>query len=579
MAVAENARVALWETLFTGNSAFDNGGGIHFTSKGTGTLTNCTLTLNSSIYWDAGAAVYLETDNTVNIDSSIIWQNSPDGIRREANPNIDYSCVQRAWPGMDNIVTDPQLELNTFELQDSSPCIDAGNPNPNMNDICLPPGKGEARNDMGITGGPENCDALSQRRFDFYTFSDPSFLVLRGSAELKDGLLRLTEAQPSLAGGAWYALPVYVQEGFETVFDFQIDQDGAEGFAFVIQNTGLAVLGTHAYFVGYDIPDSIAIEFDTHRTWPYENANHISIQTQGVEQNGPQHEYSLGSTDSIPFLSDGQIHTVKIIYLFGRLSVFVDNMQEAALTIPVDLENVLSLTDGHAFVGFTAATSHLMETHDILRWSFGSIALHTLKDGLAAYLPFNGNANDESGNNHHGIVYGATLTADKYLNMNDAYFFDGVDDYIDVSSTSGSIPVNHTRCAWIKTDMDGIGQILETGNYENNRGCYLGVKENKLMVGGSSSIWNNVLIDVDITDNNWHFVGAVYEYGNRAKVYMDGEFISEVIIEYDTGDWTTYIGKNHKRDIQYFNGVIDQVRVYDRILSECEIQTLFQLGT
>lgn len=44
-----------------------------------------------------------------------------------------------------------------YHLQDGSPCIDAGDPDPQWNDACLPPGKGTARNDMGVYGGPYNC--------------------------------------------------------------------------------------------------------------------------------------------------------------------------------------------------------------------------------------------------------------------------------------------------------------------------------------------------------------------------------------------------------------------------------------
>jgi len=47
-----------------------------------------------------------------------------------------------------------------------------------------------------------------------------------------------------------------------------------------------------------------------------------------------------------------------------------------------------------------------------------------LEDGLVAYYPFNGNANDMSGKEHHGMVSGATLTTDKNGNTNSAYFFD-----------------------------------------------------------------------------------------------------------------------------------------------------------
>jgi len=57
-------------------------------------------------------------------------------------------------------------------------------------------------------------------------------------------------------------------------------------------------------------------------------------------------------------------------------------------------------------------------------------------DSLVAYYPFNGNANDESGNGNNGIVNGATLTADRFGNANSAYSFDGVSNYIEVADNS-----------------------------------------------------------------------------------------------------------------------------------------------
>jgi len=56
--------------------------------------------------------------------------------------------------------------------------------------------------------------------------------------------------------------------------------------------------------------------------------------------------------------------------------------------------------------------------------------------GLVAYWPFNGNANDESGNKNDGIVYGASLTSDRFGNMNSAYNFDGINDYIFIKDSS-----------------------------------------------------------------------------------------------------------------------------------------------
>ena len=55
------------------------------------------------------------------------------------------------------------------------------------------------------------------------------------------------------------------------------------------------------------------------------------------------------------------------------------------------------------------------------------LAQADLNDGLVAYYPFNGNANDESGNGNDGEINGATLTEDEYGNTNSAYYFDGND--------------------------------------------------------------------------------------------------------------------------------------------------------
>ena len=53
-------------------------------------------------------------------------------------------------------------------------------------------------------------------------------------------------------------------------------------------------------------------------------------------------------------------------------------------------------------------------------------------NGLVAYYPFNGNANDESGNGNDGIVHGAALISDRFDNPNSAFNFDGINDYIEL---------------------------------------------------------------------------------------------------------------------------------------------------
>jgi hypothetical protein len=63
-----------------------------------------------------------------------------------------------------------------------------------------------------------------------------------------------------------------------------------------------------------------------------------------------------------------------------------------------------------------------------------------LNDGLVAHYPFNGNANDESGNGNHGMVNGATLTEDRFGNIDSAFHFDGRSYIVVPSSPSLESP-------------------------------------------------------------------------------------------------------------------------------------------
>ena len=73
-------------------------------------------------------------------------------------------------------------------------------------------------------------------------------------------------------------------------------------------------------------------------------------------------------------------------------------------------------------------------------------------NGLVGWWPFNGNANDESGNGNNGTVNGATLTADRFGVLNSALSFDGIDDFVEMANAfsdwqdfSFSMWLNHTK--------------------------------------------------------------------------------------------------------------------------------------
>ena len=72
---------------------------------------------------------------------------------------------------------------------------------------------------------------------------------------------------------------------------------------------------------------------------------------------------------------------------------------------------------------------------------FYGMAYAGLNDGLVAYYPFNGNANDESGHGLNGAVYGASLTADGFGKSNSAYEFNGVNNYGSMAQTKALLQV------------------------------------------------------------------------------------------------------------------------------------------
>jgi hypothetical protein len=89
-------------------------------------------------------------------------------------------------------------------------------------------------------------------------------------------------------------------------------------------------------------------------------------------------------------------------------------------------------------------------------------------NGLVGWWPFNGNANDESGNGNNGTVNGATLTTDRNGVANSAYSFDGINDLI-IAGTNG-IPITTaiSISVWIKPmQNNGIAEFICLGSPSN----------------------------------------------------------------------------------------------------------------
>ena len=212
-------------------------------------------------------------------------------------------------------------------------------------------------------------------------FGELGEVRLLGTAEQEGTGIRLTRAVDELqAGAAWLWKKQRVVDGFTTSFTFQmtgLDKSPGDGFAFVIQNSMDTAIGIDAYGIGYtDIPNSIAVEFDT-ITQDYSGdtgLQHLGVHTNGTEANSSHESWSIASSSVAgTYFADGNLHSVVIEYTPGTLDIYVDDLDSPILTTELDIADLLFITSGNAWVGFTASTEPgFRANHDIVEWTFSS---------------------------------------------------------------------------------------------------------------------------------------------------------------------------------------------------------------
>lgn len=207
----------------------------------------------------------------------------------------------------------------------------------------------------------------------------------------------------------------------------------------------------------------------------------------------------------------------------------------------------------------------------------------TIDSSLIAYFPFYGNAMDSSGNNNHGNVLGPLLTTDRFDNFNAAFLFDGIDDVIEIPAYTNMSPVDAvTIAAWIKTNSY-IGAPAIYDRLQENDGYGLrlyGEGNIRLTINGGSQ---DVISSQIVSDGEWHHVAGTYDsFIGKLMVYVDGNYDSSSNytspITYSP-EPRNVIGGIGGSNPTYFNGKIDELRIYSRALSLDEIKLLYSSDT
>ena len=241
----------------------------------------------------------------------------------------------------------------------------------------------------------------------FEDFASVRKLTLVGNARVAGKALRLTPAKGDRSGAAWLREKQPVGSGFETTFQFQLTHQGglghgADGFAFVLQNSGPEALGGRGSAGGFAVTDpvyqhretaipwSIAVFFDTYRNAEEgdPSANYVAFCTYGKPGEMRWPAPRLAFTPDLPVkLKDRKVHTARILFQPPVLSVFLDDSSAPVLESIVDLSIVVD-EHGGAWVGFTASTGGGYENHDILNWSFAGTDVSSSMSVVSSEITF-----------------------------------------------------------------------------------------------------------------------------------------------------------------------------------------------
>jgi hypothetical protein len=224
-------------------------------------------------------------------------------------------------------------------------------------------------------------------------------------------------------------------------------------------------------------------------------------------------------------------------------------------------------------------------------------------DGLVGWWPFNGNANDESGNGNNGTVNGATLSQDRFGNEKSSYSFNGTNNFIYIPDNNSLDLTNQfTLSCWINIPDYSVNPSLVNANGDKdvqrtifgkpkNSGWATGYNLANRPNGISSTLASNaanmsccpntsVKSNTSPNLNTWYFLVAIYD-GSTFSLYINGSLESSIQTAFvlDNSAEPLYIGKEftnvNNNWYRWFKGLIDDIGIWNRALTEKEVINLY----
>lgn len=199
-----------------------------------------------------------------------------------------------------------------------------------------------------------------------------------------------------------------------------------------------------------------------------------------------------------------------------------------------------------------------------------------ITDGLVGWWPLNGNANDITVNGNDGTVSGATVASglDQLC-----YSFDGVDDWIQLDNSNfpyGASPGSLSAWAMTTTTAAGYRWIVAYGTAANKQSRFLGINGTTFYVGGYGTTATEDVIYSGVPLNTWFHMVGTYD-GTNVKMYIDGILVASGDRVWNTVESVARIGQQTNTANEFWQGEIQDVRIYNRALSAEEVKIQYEL--
>ena len=227
-----------------------------------------------------------------------------------------------------------------------------------------------------------------------------------------------------------------------------------------------------------------------------------------------------------------------------------------------------------------------------------TIDIPPLEFGLVAFYPFSGNTNDESGKGNNGVPFEVNSTTDPLGNDGMAYNFDGVNDFIEIATIPSILLGNATKFigCFIKlisypTGSTEMGIVYMGQDPAKNYGA-----THRFVINSSGKLGLNIShafgfsSGITVPLNKWVYVYSYNEGKNfNVGIIDEGKSILEKLAWIDWGASQSdlqpgriWIGRNianGKETGIYFKGMIDDVRIYNRALTQAEVEAIYNEKT